>query len=94
MLKASATVFTIIIMLVLASNVRAQYMSYGSSRESPEMNVYLSARYDHLLQISPRFRHYRMWKECHTINLVPLHGDCIASFDQFEPVLPGYGRHY
>jgi len=25
---------------------------------------------------------------CHTINLKPLHVDCIASFDQFEPVLP------
>jgi hypothetical protein len=32
-----------------------------------------------------------MWKECHTINLLPLHGDCLASFDQYEPVLPEYG---
>ena len=34
-----------------------------------------------------RFRAYRMWKECHTINIPPLRGDCIASFDQYEPVL-------
>jgi hypothetical protein len=94
MLKTSTIIFAAIIMLVLASDGRAAYMSYGGSRESPEMNIYLSARYDHLLQISPRFRHHRMWKECHTINWVPLHGDCIASFDQFEPVLPEYGQHY
>jgi hypothetical protein len=94
MLKVSAAISTMIILLFLTSNVRAQYMSYGGSRESPGMNIYLSARYDHLLQISPRFRHHRMWKECHMINWVPLHGDCIASFDQFEPVLPEYGQHY
>src|SRR5689334_1635074 len=73
----------------------AQYMAYRfaghSQRETPEVNNLLSARYDHLLQVSPRFRTYRMWKECHTINLQPLHVDCIASFDQFEPILPEYG---
>jgi hypothetical protein len=93
MLKASTITLTMIMLLLFASNASAKYMSYGNSRQSPEMNIYLSARYDHLLQISPRFRHHRMWKECHTINWVPLHGDCIASFDQYEPVLPEYGRH-
>jgi hypothetical protein len=94
MLKVSAAISAMIILLFLTSNTRAQYMSYGGRRESAEMNIYLSARYDHLLQISPRFRRHRMWKECHTINWAPLHGDCIASFDQFEPVLPEYGQHY
>ena len=93
MLRATSVILTMIILLLLASNARAQYMSFSGSRESPELNIYLSARYDHLLQISPRFRHHRMWKECHTINLIPLHGDCLASFDQFEPILPEYWQH-
>jgi len=54
-----------------------RYMSFGygapSYRESPEVNLYLSARYDWLLRT--------------TINIPPLHGDCIISFDQYEPVL-------
>jgi len=66
-------------------------MSFGfgasSYRQSPEVNLYLSAHYDWLLRTSPSFRAYRMWKECHTINIPPLHGDCITSFDQYEPVL-------
>jgi hypothetical protein len=85
-----------VMLVAFAGYADAQYMSYRlagqASRQSPEVNNYLSARYDHLLQVSPRFRHWRMWKECHTINLQPLHVDCIASFDQFEPVLPEYGR--
>jgi hypothetical protein len=68
-----------------------RYMSFGygapSYRESPEVNLHLSARYDWLLRTSPGFRTYRMWKECHTINIPPLHGDCIISFDRYEPVL-------
>ena len=68
-----------------------QYMSFGygppSSRQSPAVNLYLSALYDRLLQTSPRFRAYRMWKECHSITISPLRGDCIASFDLYEPVL-------
>jgi hypothetical protein len=84
------------VMLVAFAGYADAQMSYRlagqASRQSPEVNNYLSARYDHLLQVSPRFRHWRMWKECHTINLQPLHVDCIASFDQFEPVLPEYGR--
>ena len=83
------------VMLVsFAGYADAQSMSYRLSgksyRESPEVNNYLSARYDRLLQTSPRFRHYRMWKECRTINDPPLHASCIASFDQYTPVL--YGR--
>lgn len=92
MLRSLTLVFTMIFLFFLAPTAKAQYMTYGNNRESPEVNIYLSARYDHLLQISPRFRHHRMWTECHTINLLPLHSDCIASFDQFEPVLPQYGQ--
>ena len=70
----------------------AQYMAYRfaghSQRETPEVNNLLSARYDHLLQVSPRFRTYRMWKECHTINFSrELHLSCLGSFDQYTPIL-------
>ena len=73
----------------IQNTANAQAMSYGPgryvSREDPAVNVYLSQRYDNLLATSWRFRRYRMWKECHTINWSPLHADCIASFDQYEP---------
>ena len=68
-----------------ARAITYRFVSHG--REDPQVNVYLSARYDHLLQTNMRFRGYRMWKECHTINWPDLHRDCIASFDQYEPVL-------
>lgn len=72
----------------------AKYMKYrwspSRSWESPERNNYLSARYDYLLQTNRRFRAYRIWKECHTITIPPLRADCIASFDQYEPVLASY----
>ena len=98
MCKYSMTVLAAVMVVAFVGSANAQYMSYRVAyhgyRQSPEVNNYLSARYDHLLQVSPRFRHYRMWKECHTINLPPLHQSCIASFDQYEPVLPGYGRRW
>jgi hypothetical protein len=77
-------------LFLLAQSATAQSISYGLSRrgESPERNNYLSARYDYLLQTSPRFRAYRMWKECRTINFsAELHASCIASFDQYTPVI-------
>ena len=67
----------------------AQGMRYSVHRnaqsQDPALNNYLSARYDYLLETNPAFRSYRMWKECHTINWMPLHSDCIGSFDQYEP---------
>ena len=97
--KYSRIVLAAAMVVAFAGYAQAQYMSYRVAgygyRQSPEVNNYLSARYDHLLQVSPRFRHHRMWKECHTINIPPLHQDCIASFDQYEPILAGYwGRRY
>ena len=92
--KYSRIVLAAVMVMAFTGSADAQYMSYRVAghgyRESPEVNNYLSARYDHLLQVSPRFRRHHMWKECHTINLQPLHQDCIASFDQYEPVLPEY----
>jgi hypothetical protein len=97
MAKYAGIALAAVMVVAFAGHANAQYMAYRFAghgyRESPEVNNYLSARYDHLLQVSPRFRHWHMWKECHTINLQPLHVDCIASFDQFEPVLPEYGAY-
>jgi hypothetical protein len=90
--RYSGSLLAAVLILSFSGSADAQqYMSFGfgapSSRQSPAVNLYLSALYDRLLQTSPRFRAYRMWKECHTINISPLRGDCIASFDQYEPVL-------
>lgn len=94
MRKATIVISALIIAGSLIQPVAAKSIGYRFAayrdHESPEMNNYLSARYDHLLQVSPHFRAYRMWKECHTIDIPPLHDDCIASFDQYEPVLPAY----
>ena len=50
--------------------------------------------YDYLLSTNAGFRTYRMAKECRPIvNDPPLHGDCIGSFDTYEPVRPGTEWH-
>jgi hypothetical protein len=83
--------FVLIALMSLAHAADAKYyMKYNAHRAyrtSPAVNIYLSARYDHLLQTNLRFRHYRMWKECHTITFPELHASCLASFDQYEPVI-------
>ena len=80
--------------ILVAQTADARSISYRvarhSGRQNPALNNYLSARYDHLLQTNLRFRHYRMWKECHTINFsAELHASCLASFDQYTPIVPG-----
>ncbi|MBV9827004.1 MAG: hypothetical protein JO001_15275 [Alphaproteobacteria bacterium] len=56
--------------------------------ESPAQNLARSAYYDRLLQVSPRFRAYRMRKECGPIRFIPeLRQECLASFDTYEPML-------
>ena len=81
--------FIAVSMFQSAADARSIQYSISKSRhfETPEMNNYRSARYDHLLQTNYRFRRYRMWKECHPINWIPLHSSCIASFDQYEPFI-------
>ena len=71
------------------ADARAIKYSVSKSRffETPERNNYLSARYDRLLQTNYRFRRYRIWKECHTIDWPPLRASCVASFDQYEPFI-------
>jgi hypothetical protein len=67
----------------------AQPMRY--TYETPEQNNIKSARYDQLLETNMAFRHYRIGKECNPIDFVQaLQQDCVASFDQYEPVAAGY----
>jgi len=63
----------------------AQPMRY--TYETPEQNNIRSAHYDQLLETNMAFRHYRMGKECNPIDFEQgLRQDCVASFDQYEPV--------
>lgn len=91
MRKAISVILLLFLGVCLLPSAQAQFMSYTvgryAGRADPAVNNYLSARYDRLLQISPRFRRYRMWKECHTITWPGLRPECLASFDQYEPVL-------
>jgi hypothetical protein len=98
MRKAISITFLLFLGVWLLPAAQAQFMSYTvgayPSRADPMVNNYLSARYDYRLQVSPRFRRYRMWKECHIITWPGLRPECIASFDQYEPVLPVYYRYH
>jgi hypothetical protein len=67
-----------------AATAASAQMSY-EIMQTPEENNYLSQRYDWLLETNFAFRQYRMRKECSPIDDMALHGDCIASFDTFEP---------
>lgn len=98
-------IFAVSCFLLFAGSANAQSMGYSvrgyPGRQDPQVNVYLSQRYDHLLQVSPGFRHYRMWKECRPITWPGLRASCIASFNQYEPLLvadygyrPRWGHHW
>ena len=91
MRNIAAIVSALLVAGFVVHGANAQSMSYSFAgnghRADPVVNNYLSARYDHLLQVSPRFRSFRMWKECHIITWPGLRPECIASFDQYEPVL-------
>jgi hypothetical protein len=56
---------------------------------SARRNNIESARYDRLLQTNMGFRQARMRKECGPIGDPQLRSQCLASFDQFEPVMTG-----
>ncbi len=98
MRKLALIVFALLMGAAFVPNAQAQ-MRYSVApysysypyRADPAVNNYLSAVYDHRLQVDMRFRGYRKWKECHIITWPGLRPACIASFDQFEPVLaPAY----
>ena len=76
-----------------AAPVPSKAHSAGGLHETPAENVRKSQMYDHLLSTNPRFRAYRMRKECGPIANDPeLRRECIASFDVYEPVRPGHRR--
>src|SRR5438094_2760360 len=54
---------------------------------SARRNVIESRHYDALLETNWRFRQARMRKECGPISDPQLHSSCLASFDQFEPMV-------
>jgi len=98
MKRVSKLVVALALSVSFAGYADAQSMGYSfggyPSRSNPQVNIYLSHVYDHLLQVSPGFRAYRMRKECRPINIPALRSDCIASFDQYEPMLVAYSRRY
>lgn len=99
MKQVTKLVFAAACLAFFAADANAQSAGYSwggrPGRADPRVNVYLSQRYDHLLQVSPRFRAYRMRKECRPITWPGLRQSCIASFDQYEPMLVGYSpRRY
>ena len=84
LLGAAATIGLLASLPAMAQPMRYSY-------ETPEQNNIRSAAYDRLLETNMGFRHYRMGKECNPIDFVQgLQQDCIASFDQYEPVAAGY----
>jgi len=65
---------------------RASSLGYARPHETPAENVQKSQWYDYLLSTNAGFRTYRIAKECRPIvNDPPLRGDCISSFDTYEP---------
>ena len=56
---------------------------------SARRNNIESAHYDRLLETRMGFRQARMAKECGPIGDPQLHDQCMASFQQFEPVMSG-----
>lgn len=56
---------------------------------SARRNNIESAQYDRLLQTNMGFRQARMRKECGPVGDPQLRDQCLASFDQYEPVMTG-----
>lgn len=74
---------------------RGDYGGWSARRNNIE-----SAQYDRLLETSIGFRHARMRRECGPIGDPSLHQQCMASFQQYEPVMygssmpPSYRHHW
>ena len=72
---------------ILVICVQRDTLARDRSYETPAENVRKSEQYDYLLGTNANFRAYRAKKECRPIvNDPTLRGDCIASFDTYEPV--------
>ncbi len=78
---------SIILTGILVIYVQRDALARERSHETPAENVRKSELYDSLLRTNASFRAYRAKKECRPIvNDPALRGDCLASFDTYEPV--------
>jgi hypothetical protein len=59
----------------------------GDVSWNPLANLKEAQEYDRLLETNPAFRMARIQKECGPITDPQLHADCVASFNQFEPIV-------
>jgi hypothetical protein len=59
----------------------------GDLNWNPQRNIVESQEYERLLQTNPSFRMARIRKECGPITDPQLRSDCIATFDQYEPLV-------
>jgi len=88
-----ATIVGLAAMAALSTQtVAAPSKAYSSAslHETPAENVRKSQWYDHLLSTNPKFRAYRIRKECDPIvNHRELRRDCIMSVDVYTPVRAG-----
>jgi hypothetical protein len=63
----------------------------GDVNWNPLANLKEAQEYDRLLETNPAFRMARIQKECGPITDPQLHADCVASFNQFEPLMASTG---
>jgi hypothetical protein len=66
-----------------------QSSGVGAWGWSPQQNVIESHRYDRLVETNLAFRQARIRKECGPITDPQLHTQCVASFNQDEPLMYG-----
>jgi hypothetical protein len=72
---------------VVTNGPQANPGDYGDW--SARANVIESRHYDNLLETNLAFRHYRERKECGPVSDPQLRGQCMASFQQYEPFMYG-----
>jgi hypothetical protein len=65
----------------------------GDVNWNPERNLKVAEQYDRLLETNPSFRAARIRKECGPITDPQLRADCIASFNQYEPLVASTPSH-
>jgi hypothetical protein len=59
----------------------------GDVNWDPQRNLMEAQQYDRLLETNPAFRMARIRKECGPITDPQLRADCIASFNQYTPLV-------
>jgi hypothetical protein len=72
-------------MSVQAAPVPNKVHPHVKWHETPAQNVRKSQSYDYLVSTNAAYRSSRMRKECGPIKDPGLRGDCMASFNVYEP---------